>query len=102
MINVKEGFVPRKGKVYPLLREEREEIREFVKEQLRKGYIWPSKSPQTVSVFFVGKKDKKKWMVQDYRYLNEWMVKNNYPLLLILDVLENIGIKKVFTKINLR
>ena len=102
MINVKEGFVPRKGKVYPLLREEREEIREFVKEQLRKGYIWPSKSPQTVSVFFVGKKDKKKWMVQYYRYLNEWMVKNNYPLLLILDVLENIGIKKVFTKINLR
>ena len=102
MINVKEGFVPRKGKVYLLLREEREEIREFVKEQLRKGYIWPSKSPQTVSVFFVGKKDKKKWMVQDYRYLNEWMVKNNYPLLLILDVLENIGIKKVFTKIDLR
>ena len=88
--------------MYPLLREEREEIREFVKEQLRKGYIWPSKSPQTVSVFFVGKKDKKKWMVQDYRYLNEWMVKNNYPLLLILDVLENIGIKKVFMKINLR
>jgi len=28
----KEGFVPRKGKVYPLLREEREEVREFVKE----------------------------------------------------------------------
>ena len=38
-IDVKEGFVPRKGKVYPLSREEREEVREFVKEQLRKGYI---------------------------------------------------------------
>jgi len=25
-INVKKGFVPRKGKVYPLLREEREEV----------------------------------------------------------------------------
>ena len=35
-IDVKEGFVPRKGKVYPLSREEREEMREFVKEQLRK------------------------------------------------------------------
>jgi len=33
-IDVKEGFVPRKGKMYPLLREEREEVREFVKEQL--------------------------------------------------------------------
>jgi len=39
MIDMKEVFVPRKEKVYPLLREEREEVREFVKEQLRKGYI---------------------------------------------------------------
>jgi len=101
-IDVKEGFMPRKGKVYPLLREEREEVREFVKEQLRKGYIRPSKSPQTAPVFFVGKKDGKKRMVQDYRYLNEWTVKNNYPLSLISDVLENIGTKKLFTKMDLR
>jgi len=31
-------------------------------------------------VFFIGKKDRKKRMVQDYQYLNEWIVKNNYPL----------------------
>jgi len=101
-IDVKEGFVPKKGKVYPLSREEREEVREFIKEQLRKEYIWPSKSPQTAPVFFVGKRDGKKWMVQNYRYLNEWMIKNNYPLPLISDVLENIGTKKIFTKIDLR
>jgi len=101
-IDVKEGFVPRKGKVYPLSREEREEVREFIREQLRKRYIWPSKLPQTAPVFFIGKKDEKKCMVQDYRYLNEWTIKNNYLLLLILDVLENIGTKKVFTKIDLR
>ena len=101
-IDVKEGFVLRKGKVYPLSREEREKEREFVKEQLRKGYIWPSKSLQTVPVFFVGKKDRQKQMVQDYRYLNKWTVKNNYPLPLISDVLENIGTKKVFTKMDLR
>ena len=101
-IDVKEGFIPRKGKVYPLSREEREEIREFVKEQLRKSYIRPSKSPQTAPVFFVGKKDGKKRMVQDYRYINEWTVKNNYPLPLISDILENIGTKKVFTKMDLR
>jgi len=101
-IDIKEGFMPRKGKVYPLSREEREEVREFVKEQLRKGYIWLSKSPQTAPVFFVGKKDGKKRMVQDYRYLNKWTVKNNYPLPLISDVLENIGTKKVFMKMDLR
>jgi len=43
-IDVKKGFVLRKGKMYPLSREKREEVREFVKEQLRKGYIWLSKS----------------------------------------------------------
>jgi len=101
-INVKEVFVPRKGKVYPLSRKEREEIREFVKEQLIKGYIWLSKLLQTAPVFFVGKKDGKKQMAQDYRYLNEWTVKNNYLLLLISDVLENIGTKKMFTKMDLR
>ena len=53
-------------------------------------------------VFFVRKKDGKKRMVQDYRYLNEWTVKNNYLLPLILDVLENIGTKKMFMKIDLR
>ena len=34
--------------------------------------------------------------------MNEWTIKNNYPLPLILDILENIGTKKVFTKIDLR
>jgi len=99
---MKEGFVLKKGKVYLLLREKREEVREFIWEQLRKRYIWPSKSPQTALVFFVGKKDGKKQMVQDYRYLNEWTIKNNYLLPLISDILENIGTKKVFTKIDLR
>jgi len=101
-IDVKEGFMPRKGKVYPLSREEREEVREFMKKQLRKGYIRPSKSLQMAPVFFVGKKDGKKRIVQDYRYLNEWTIKNNYPLSLISDVLENIGTKKIFTKMDLR
>jgi len=102
MIEVKEEFVLRKGKIYPLSREEREEVHEFIKEQLRKGYIRPSKSPQTVPVLFVGKKDGKKRMVQNYWYLNEWMVKNNYPLPLISNVIENMDTKRVFTKMGLR
>ena len=53
-------------------------------------------------VFFVGKKDGKKQIVQDYRYLNKWTIKNNYPLPLILDVLKDIGTKKIFTKMDLR
>jgi len=62
-IDLREGFVPKKGKIYPLSRVEREEVQEFVKDQLRKGYIRPLKSPQTSPVFFVLKKDGKKRMV---------------------------------------
>jgi len=57
---MKEEFVLRKRKVYPLSREEREEIHEFILEQLRKGYISLSKLPQMAPVFFVGKKNGKK------------------------------------------
>jgi len=101
-IDMKKGFVLRKGKMYLLLREEREEVHEFISEQLRKGYIRPLKSPQTTLVFFVRNKNGKKRMVQNYRYFNEWTVKNNYPLSLILDIVENISTKKVFTKMDLR
>jgi len=52
-------------------------------------------------VFFVRKKDGKKCMVQNYRYLNKWTIKNN-SLSLISDIVEYFGTKKVFTKIDLR
>jgi len=101
-IDLREGFVPKKRKIYLLSRVEREEVQEFVKNQLRKGYIRPSKLPQTSLVFFVLKKDGKKRMVQDYRYLNSWTIKNNYPLPLISDLIDSIGKKRVFRKMDLR
>jgi len=73
-----------------------------VEEQLRKGYIRPLKLPQTSPVFFVGKKDGKKRMVQDYRYLNKGTVKDSYPLPLISDLIDSMGTKRVFTKMDLR
>ena len=53
-------------------------------------------------MFFVRKKDGKKQMVQGYRYLNKWTIKNNYSLPLVLDIVENIGTKRIFTKMDLR
>jgi len=47
------------------------------------------------------KKNGKKGMVQNYRYLNSWTIKNNYLLPLISDLIDSIG-KKVFTKMDLR
>ena len=77
-IDLKETFKPRKGRIYPLSKDEREEVQKFVEDQLRKVYIRPSKSPQTSPVFFVEKKDGSKRMVIDYHNLNNQTVKNNY------------------------
>jgi len=52
-------------------------------------------------VFFVGKKDGSKCLVMDYRRLNKQMVKNNYPLLLITDLVDSMGNKRVLTKMDL-
>ena len=41
-------------------------------------------------------------MVQDYHYINQQMIKNGYPLPLIVDILDRIGKRKVFTKLDLR
>jgi len=101
-IDLKEIFKPWKGRIYPLSKNEREEVQNFVEDQLRKRYIRPSKSPQTSPVFFVGKKDRSKQMVMDYCNLNNQTVKNNYPLLLITELINNMGSKKVFTKMDLR
>ena len=100
-IDLKETFKPQKGRIYLLSKNKREEVQNFVNDQLRKGYIRLSKSPQTSPVFFVGKKDRSKKMVIDYCNLNDQTVKNNYLLLLITDLIDNMGSKQVFTKMDL-
>jgi len=105
-IDLKEIFKPQKGRIYPLFKNKREEVQNFVNNQLRKGYIRPSKSPQISLVFFVSKKDRSKKdrskrMVMDYHSLNKQTIKNNYPLPLITDLIDNMGSKKVFTKVDL-
>jgi len=100
-IDLKEMFKPQKGRIYPFSKDEREEVQKFMDDQLRKGYIRPSKFPQMSPVFFVDKKDGKKRIVMDYCSLNEQTIKNNYPLPLIIDLINNMESKKVFTKIDL-
>ena len=101
-IDLKKTFKPQKERIYPLFKNKRKEVQNFVNDQLRKGYIRPSKSPQMLPVFFVNKKNRSKRMVMDYYSLNEQIIKNNYLLLLIMDLIDNMGSRKVFTKIDLQ
>ena len=41
-------------------------------------------------------------IVQDYKYMNSGTIKNNYPLPLIFNLIDNIRTRKVFTKMDLR
>ena len=75
-IELKEGFQPKSFKTYHLTPEEQKELDTFLKENLEKGYIRPSKSPMATLFFFVKKKDGKLRPCQDYHYLNEWTIKN--------------------------
>jgi len=70
-IDVREEFKASKAKVYLLSRNERDKVQKFIDEHLKKDYIRPSKSEQTLPVFFVGKQDGEKRMVMDYRKLNK-------------------------------
>jgi Reverse transcriptase (RNA-dependent DNA polymerase) len=99
---MKSGFEPKSFKTYNLRPEEQVELDKILKENLDKGYIKPSQSPMASHFFFVKKKDGKLQPCQDYRYLDDWTVKNAYPLPLIFEIIDKIKGAKFFTKFNVR
>jgi transposase InsO family protein len=101
-IELEPGTTPKFFPVYKLTETENAALREFVKENLRKGYIRPSQSSAGYPVLFVPKKNGKLRMCIDYRQLNSITKKDRYPLPLISEIQDRIGNAKIFTKIDLR
>jgi hypothetical protein len=102
-IELRDDFKVKKGKIYPLNPLQQNMLDEWIKEQLAKGYIRPSKSPQASPFFFVEKKDAKKLRpCQDYWYLNEFTKPNAYLLPLISDLMITLKGSKFFTKLDIR
>src|SRR5271168_2880562 len=99
---MKEGFEPKSFKNYNLTPAEQTELDKFLKKNLDKGYIRPLQSPMASPFFFVSKKDGKLRPCQDYRYLNDWTIKNSYPLPLILEIMDKLKGAKYFTKLDVR
>jgi len=90
------------GKLIPLSQPELAKLRKFVKEHLGRGTIRPSKSPYTTSFFFIKKKDGKLQPVQDYQPINNWTIKNKYPLPLIPQLVDRLGGCSLYTKFDIR
>jgi hypothetical protein len=91
-----------RSKVYPMPMNEQAELDRFLEENLKKGYIVPSKSPMSSPVFFIKKKDGKLRLIQDYRKLNDILIKNRYPLPLVSDIINRLRGARYFTKFDVR
>src|SRR5258705_4366399 len=101
-IELRKDFIVKKGKIYALSLMEQNSLDDWIKEQLAKGYIQQSKSPQSSPFFFVPKKESNTLCpCQDYQYLNEYTKPNVYPLPLISDLMINLKGSKFFTKLDL-
>ncbi|CAJ0966523.1 unnamed protein product [Ranitomeya imitator] len=90
------------GNVYPLAAQELQALKEYIDENLAKGFIRPSSSPAGAPIFFVKKKDGSLRLCVDYRELNKVIIRNCYPLPLIPELLERVRHAKVFFKLDLR
>ena len=82
-IKLQEGFTPPFGPLYSLSRPELEALRDWLQENLSKGFIRISSSPAGSPIVFVKKSDGSLRLCVDYRALNDGTVKNRYPLPLV-------------------
>ena len=75
-IELQPGKEPPYRPIYPLSQTELAALRDFLEENLAKGFIQESKSPAGVPILFAPKKDGGLCLCIDYRGLNTIIVKN--------------------------
>jgi len=99
-IETKPSSIPKTSKIYPLSEKGQSVVKAFINKNVRKGFILESKSPQVSGFFFVGKKSGELSPCQDYKYINDWTIKNSYPLPLPLTLIAQLHDVKYFTKMD--
>ena len=80
---------------------EKEALNQWLDEQLKEGLIMESKSRYAVLCFYIPKKDSSLQLVQDYRKLNQVMIKDKTLLPLIGEVIDKLKKAKYFNKLDL-
>ncbi|SOV05892.1 uncharacterized protein UDID_19059 [Ustilago sp. UG-2017a] len=101
-IPLEEGKSPPFGPIDSLSEHELKTLREYLEENLAKGFISPSDSPAASPILFVKKKDGSLRLCVDYRGLNRITIRNRYPLPLIDELLDRLHKARFFTHIDLR
>jgi len=87
-IKLQLGKNPPYRPIYPLSSRELAVLKEFLKENLKKGFIRESKSPASAPILFTSKKDGGLQLCVDYKGLNAITLKNRYPLPLITKIID--------------
>ena len=88
-------------KAYAMTLKEEEALNQWLDEQLKVGLIVESKSWYAILCFYIPKKDGSLQLVQDYRKLNQIMIKDKMPLSLIREVIDKLKETKYFNKLDL-
>ena len=89
------------GPIYSLWLVELETLKIYIKTNLVNSFIWSSKSPARAFILFAWKPDKNLCLYVDYQGLNNIIIKNCYPLLLICKLLDQLRRVKQFTQLDL-
>jgi len=89
------------AKAYPMTLKEEETLSQWLDEQLKAGLIVESNSRYTAPCFFIPKKDGTLRLVQDYRRLNQYTIKDKMLLPLINEVIDKLKDTKYFNKLDL-
>jgi hypothetical protein len=101
-IDLEPGKSPPFGPLYSLSEVELKALREWLDENLSKGFIRASQSPAGAPILFVKKKDGGLRLCVDYRALNNITIKNRYPLPLIPEALDRLRQAKIYSKFDLK
>ena len=80
---------------------EDEALNQWLDKQLKVELIKESKSRYVAPCFYIPKKDRSLWLVQDYQKLNQVTIKNKTLLPLIVEVIDKLKEAKYFNKLDL-
>ena len=101
-INLEPGKSPSFGPIYGLSEPELKALRDYINENLTRGFIRVSFSSVAAPVLFVKRKDGTLRLCVDYRVLNSITVQDIYPLPLISETLDRLRTARIFTRLDLR
>lgn len=101
-IPIEPGKEPTFGPIYQLSEKELKVLKEYIKENLEKGFIRPSSSPAASPILFVPKKDGSLRLCVDYRQLNSITIKDRYALPLVGELHDRLQGATIFTSLDMR